>query len=223
MFGKISKFAIGVLLIPVVIAVSAAFFDSLTGIEGARHGGSTIFLWGVFSYIILHLFLFKPAYLYTLGHEITHVLATWICGGGVRSFKVGKAGGKVETTKSNFFINLSPYFVPTYTLIISALYFVIPLFITIPNFKTVYFFLAGFTLTLHLVFTAEVLKIEQPDILNTGYLFSLILIYLINIMLVAFILSLLFKGISFEGFFYESYLRSKNIYATIFKQLFLQK
>lgn len=220
MLGKISKFAIGLIFIPIIIGISISFFESLANIEGAKHTGSKIFLWGVVSYVIMHLFLFKPGYIYTFGHEMMHVLSTWICGGGVKSFNISKGGGAVETTKSNFFITLSPYFVPTYTLILSFLYFLLPLFFEIPNLSTMYFFSAGFTLTLHLVFTAEVLKIKQPDIIKTGYLFSLTMIYVINIILVAFLLSLLFKGLLFEDFFYNTYINSKNIYINIFTQLF---
>lgn len=220
MLGKVSKFAIGLILIPVVIGVSIAFFESLTNIGEARHTGARIFLWGVFAYTVLHLFLHKPSYVYTVGHEITHVFATWICGGGVKSFNISKKGGAVETTKSNFFITLSPYFVPTYTLIVSLLYFALPFFVDIPNLSSIYFFLAGFSLALHLIFTAEVLKIRQPDMLKTGYLFSLVVIYIVNILLVAFILSLLFEGILFEDFFYNAYLKAKEIYVSIFNQLF---
>jgi len=220
MLGKISKFAIGLILIPIVIGITMSFFENLTGIEGIKSAGSRIFLWGVVSYVVLHLFLHKPRYIYTVGHELTHVFATWMTGGGVRSFNVGKEGGSVQTTKSNFFINLSPYFVPTHTLLISLVYFAIPFFFDIPNLKNIYLFAAGFTLSLHLVFTAEVLKVEQPDIVQTGYLFSMVMIYIINLFLVAFLVSILFKGVTFESFFYNAYLKSKSIYATIFKQLF---
>lgn len=220
MLGRISKFIIGLILIPIVIGITIAFFENLTGIGGARSAGSRIFLWGVVSYVVLHLFLHKPRYLYTVGHELMHVFATWMTGGGVKSFNVSKEGGSVGTTKSNFFINLSPYFVPTYTLIISLLYFVIPFFFDIPNLKNVYLFSAGFTLSLHLIFTAEVLKVQQPDILQTGYLFSLVTIYIINLLLVAFLVCILFEGVTFENFFYSTYLKSKSIYTSIFKQLF---
>ncbi|MDB4349625.1 hypothetical protein OAA99_01575 [Omnitrophica bacterium] len=220
MLGKISKALIGIILIPVVIGISISFFESLTGIGEAKNTGSKIFLLGALSYVIMHLFIIKPNYIYTLGHEIMHVVATWLCGGGVRSFKVTKEGGAVEATKSNTFINLSPYFVPTFTLILSILYFIIPVFLKIKNLQTIYFFAAGFTLALHLVFTADVLKREQPDIINTGYLFSLVMIYIVNVLLVGFILCLLFEGVSFEKFFYNTYIHSKFIYVKVFKQLF---
>lgn len=220
MLSKISKFVIGLILIPVVIGITVSFFESLPKIGETTNTGSRIFLWGVLAYAILHLFIHKPKYIYTFGHEITHVLTTWLCGGGVKSFSASKEGGAVETTKSNFFITLSPYFVPTYTLALSFLYFIIPFFFEVSNLSAIYFFSAGFTLALHLVFTAEVLKIKQPDIIKTGYLFSLVVIYVINLLLVVFVMSLLFKGIRFEDFFYNTYLNSKNIYITIFTQLF---
>lgn len=221
MLSRISKFAIGILFIPFVIGVTMSLFETLGGIGEARYTGARIFLWGVLAYTILHLFIHKASYIYTFGHEVTHVLATWLCGGGVKSFSVSKKGGSVETTKSNFFITLSPYFVPTYTLILSLLYFVIPFFVKIPSIKAVYLFLAGFTLALHLIFTAEVLRLKQPDIINTGYLFSMAIIYVVNVILAAFILSLLFEGVAFEDFFYGAYLRAKNIYVNIFRQLFV--
>ena len=221
MFGKMAKGITGVLLIPVLIGVSISFFDSLAGMGSTRGSGSRIFLLGALSYVIMHLFLLKPNYLYTLGHEMMHAIATFLCGGRVRSFKASKEGGSVETTKTNAFITLSPYFVPTYTLFFSILYIVIPIFIKIPKLSTVYFFLAGFTLALHLVFTADVLKKDQPDVINTGYIFSMVLIYIANIVLVGLILSFLFRGVSPDAFLHKAFLRSRDIYVTIFRQLFI--
>ncbi|NQT06008.1 MAG: hypothetical protein HQ575_00540 [Candidatus Omnitrophica bacterium] len=220
MLAKISKFIVGVLLIPVVIGITAAFFNSLKDIGALSNGCAKIFLKGVILYVVIHLFIFKPMYIYTVGHELMHAIATWICGGGVKSIQASKEGGQVETTKSNFFISLSPYFIPLYTVILVFLYFVIPFFIKIPGLKTIFFFLTGVTLSLHLIFTAEVLKIKQPDLINTGYLFSVVLIYIVNIMLVAFLICLLFKGVKFETFFYNTYVNSKNIYIRVVKQLF---
>ena len=149
-----------------------------------------------------------------------HVLATWISGGGVKSFKVEKTGGAVETTKNNVFISLSPYFIPTYTLIFSILYFILPLFFKIEGLKSIYFFAAGFSLALHLIFTADVLRRDQPDIINTGYIFSLVVIYIANIILIGTVLGLLFEGMSIEKFFSNSFIHSKAIYVQAFKQLF---
>lgn len=218
---QISKFIIGIILIPVVIGISQSLLVSMSGMGGLTGPGAKLFLWGAVSYVVMHLFIFRLSYVYTFGHEMTHVVTTWISGGGVKSFNVSKEGGSVQTTKSNTFINLAPYFIPTYSLAVSVLYFVIPLFFKLTNLSAIYFFLMGFTLTLHLVFTAEALKIRQPDIIKTGYIFSIVIIYIVNVFLVAIVIGLLFKGISIEDFFYTAYIKAKHIYASIIRQLFL--
>jgi hypothetical protein len=220
MISKIVKAGIGILLVPVVIGISLSLFGSLNNIGHARNAGSNVFLLGALAYVIMHLFIFKPNYLYTLGHEFMHAIATWICGGRIKSFNVSEGGGSVETTKSNFFITLSPYFVPTYTLLFSILYLVIPLFGKVPNLGTIYFFMAGLSLMMHLVFTAEVLRREQPDVVNTGYIFSIVIIYIANLFLVGLVVSLLFEGIAFKSFALDAYEYSKEIYIRIFRQLF---
>lgn len=221
MLAKILRFFIGLLLIPIVIAITVSFIENLTGMEGVKSKSAEIFLWGVLAYVVLHLFLHKPRYVYTVGHEVMHVFATWLSGGKVKSFSASNDGGSVASTKANTFISLSPYFIPTHTLIISALYFIIPFFINIPGINRIYLFLAGFTLALHLVFTAEVLKVRQPDVIRTGYIFSLATIFIINIVIVAFLLSLLLEGASFKSFFNATYAGSKAIYIKVFKQLFM--
>jgi len=220
MLGRISKFAVGLCFLPVVIGVSIAFSNVLGNIHSVRLSNSQFFLWGVVAYVVMHLFLFKPKYIYTVGHEATHAVSTWLCGGKVTGFKVSKEGGAVSTTKTNFFISLSPYFVPFYTLLISALYFLGSLVYNLSYLSSYFIFMIGFTLSLHIISTVEVMKLEQPDILRTGYLFSITLIYIMNIFLIAFIISLLFKDFSFEAFFKSSYHLSKDMYVRIFNQLF---
>jgi len=221
MLGRITKFVIGLLVIPIAIAISIAFFKELSDIEySSKFSNSEFFLWGVVTYAAMHLLLFKPKYLYTVGHEATHAFSTLLCGGRVTSFRVSKEGGRVSTTKNNFFISLSPYFVPFYTLAISLAYFSGSIFYNLSYLSTYFIFLIGFSLAFHIISTAEVLKIEQPDILKTGYLFSIALIYAGNIILIAFIICLMFKEPSFESFLRNSYTTASNMYMKIFNQLF---
>ena len=205
---------------PIAVGISVTFFQQLGHMRSAKYSNSQFFLWGVVAYIGMHLFLFKPQYLYTVGHEITHAVSTWLCGGKVTSFRIAKEGGQVTTTKNNFFITLSPYFLPFYTLVISLIYFLGSLVYNLTYLSSYYIFLVGFTLAMHIISTVEVMRMQQPDILKTGYLFSITIIYIANLMLIAFIVSLLFKELSFELFFHNSYVTSKGIYVRIFRQLF---
>ena len=220
MFGRVTKFIIGIIILPVAIGVSIALFRQFGNVDSLGYSSSQFFLWGIVFYAGMHLLLFKPQYLYTVGHEATHAISTWLCGGKVTGFSVSKEGGAVTTTKNNFFISLSPYFVPFYTLVISGVYFLGSLVYNLSYLSSYFIFLVGFTLAFHIISTVEVMRKEQPDILTTGYVFSVTLIYIVNIVLVAFIVSLLFKSISFEGFFQSSYEVSKSIYGSVLNQLF---
>jgi hypothetical protein len=217
---KISKALIGIILIPTVLGISLSLFESLSGIAAARISGSRVFMWGVISYVLLHLFIVKPNYVYTLGHEMMHAITALMFGGRVRSMNVSEEGGSVETTSTNFIITLSPYLIPAYTLIFSLLYIILPLFIKNVNFRSPYLFLAGASLALHPVFTADVLKKDQPDIINTGYLFSLAIIFIVNLLIAGSVICGLFEGITLKAFFHDSYLNSKAIYIKVFRQLF---
>ena len=220
MIVRIFKVLIGVVLLPVTVAASIGFAGQLSQVQNLE-GLSTFFLKGVVIYLIMHLVLYKPSYFYVLGHEIAHALATLICGGQVRSFRFSAKGGGVLTTKSNFFIALFPYFFPTYTLFFWLVYFLVSLFKDISNLAPHFLFLVGFSLALHLVMTTDAMKVKQSDIFQTGYLFSISLIYVLNILLVSLILSVVFKDFSFPAFFQASLERTGTIYYSTYEYLFL--
>lgn len=217
---RIFKVLIGILLLPVALAETLAFTGQLTQMQQLE-GLSTYFLKGVIIYLIMHLILYKPNYFYVLGHEIAHALATLICGGQVSSFRISSRGGGVLSTKSNFFIALFPYFFPTYTLFFWLVYFLFSLFRDISAYVSYFLFLVGFSLTMHIVMTVDSLKVKQSDILKTGYLFSVSLIYILNLLLVALILSLVFKDFSFSGFFHSTVEQAGSSYYAIYEYLFL--
>ncbi len=220
MIARFIKFLIGLLLVPVVIGVSVTLYENLSLITQLDNY-QLHFLLGAVSYTIIHLVFYKPTYLYILGHELIHVFSTWVCGGKVSSFHISSRGGSVSTTKSNFFIDLSPYFVPVYTIAISAIWFLASRFWDLASYRGHFIFLVGFSLTFHLVLTVEFLKIRQPDILKAGYLFSIALIYIANVAIIVAVLSALFFNLSFVEFLKSSSALSLNIYKSAFGQLFL--
>lgn len=219
---RIFKVIIGILLLPTTVAITTSFAAQLGLIQIEEFQGlPAYFLKGVIIYLIIHLILHKPNYLYVLGHEIAHAIATFICGGRVTSFRVSGRGGGVLTTKSNFFIALFPYFFPTYTIFFSLVYFLFSLFRDVSSYVPHFLFVVGFTLTLHLVMTIDALKVKQSDIFKTGYLFSVSLIYVLNLLLVSLILSLVFEEFSFASFFHATVERAGDIYYGIYEHLFL--
>lgn len=211
------KLIIGVLSVPIAVGVTIAFYKNLVLIS-ALSSSLSFFLWGIASYAALHLLFYKPTYLYVLGHEAVHAGIAWIFGGKVKSFKVSEKGGSVGTDKSNTIIELSPYFVPIYAIIITLIYFIIASSYNING--SVFIFLIGFTLAFHMISTIEVMKIRQPDIVKSGYFFSIIVVYTFNIIVIALMFSLMFQDFSAKKFFIDSWNMTKGAYIAVWKQLF---
>jgi len=214
------KFLIGCSLLPVAFAASIVLYSQLGSIQTLSKN-QFYFLFGIGTYLIVHLLFYQPFSIYIFGHELTHVLCTWICGGKVKSFRASSRGGRVTTTKSNFFINLAPYFFPIYTAFLSCGYFAISLFSDLSKHTHHFIFLIGLSWSFHIVLTIHFIKMRQPDILKAGTLFSIALIYILNVTILALILSLLFPEVTFGDFFRSSYWQTVKIYTSIFAKFSL--
>ena len=217
MIKLLIKFIIGILALPVAVGMTLAFYQNIILIaELAKN--LNFFIWGIVFYVILHLLFYKPTYFYVLGHEAVHAGMAWIFGGKIKSFKVSEEGGAVATDKSNVVIELAPYFIPIYAILISVVYFVVASSYAING--ALFIFLIGFTLAFHLISTIEIMKIKQPDIMKSGYFFSIIIVYIINILVISFIFSLVFPGFSIKKFFLDVWTSSGYIYTAAVRQLF---
>jgi hypothetical protein len=215
---RIIKLIVGILVIPLAFGVTIAFRNNLVLVKELADS-LNYFIWGIASYAILHLLFYKPTYLYVLGHETVHAGVAWLFGGKIKSFKVSKEGGSVGTDKSNVVIELSPYFVPIYAIIITIVYFVIASSYNINS--STFVFLIGFALAFHIILTTEVMKERQPDIVKSGYLFSIVMIYILNIIVISLMFGLLFTSFSMKKFFIDAWIVSKNVYGGTLRQLFM--
>jgi len=220
MLRKILKILLVIALIPFVYSFSSSFYYEL-GHLNLHSKNQSLFIVGLVAYLGLHAAIYKPKYLYILGHELTHAVAVWILGGKVFGIKVSSKGGSVHTDRSSFFVSLAPYLFPFYTIVISLAYLLSSLFLNLSHLAPYFLFTVGFTLSFHIVMTVEFLKIKQPDIIKSGYVFSMLFIYIVNLNLLAVILSWVFSGFSLETFYTASINTGINFYQSIFMQLFL--
>lgn len=205
-------------MIPVLVGTAKAFHFSISDIS-LFSGMLRVMERGVLAYLVFHLLVIRPVYIYVLAHECAHVLATWLSGGHVVSFSVTPSGGNVVTSKTNFFIELSPYFVPVYTILLGAVYIILKAMdANIPNMSEVFVFFVGFTLAFHFIMTAEVMKMQQSDIAKSGIIFSLVIIFVGNLIVVMAVFSPLFR-ISFWEFIKNSYLNSLEIYRLLYAKM----
>jgi hypothetical protein len=129
----------------------------------------------------VYLLLPKPMWIYVVGHEFTHVLWSWLFGGKLKAFKARSTGGHVVVTKSNFLVALAPYFFPVYAAMIVAVFIVGHLIWNWAPYAVWFHLLLGAAYAFHVTLTWHILKTEQTDITEQGYLFSFVIIFLGNV------------------------------------------
>jgi len=220
--GELVKTVIGLFFLPIVVSVSITFYKQFGAIDAPWTIEQQYFMMGVITYAFIHLLVFKPSYIYVFGHESVHVLATWLCFGKVKSFKISSNGGSVSTSKNNIFISLSPYFVPFYSILLAtAVYIANNVFLESSVPYKYFLFLLGLTLSFHIIMTIDTLKMRQPDLVKAGYLISAIIIFVINMIITAGVLGLMTRGFSFADFMTNAWNLTVEIYQKIFAQLFI--
>ncbi len=139
------------------------------------------FLSGAACWVTIYLLLPKPLWLYVLGHELTHALWTWLFGGRVKKFKASATGGHVVVDKSNFAIALAPYFFPLYAILVVMLFLAGHWLWNWRHYVVWFHLLLGAAYAFHVTLNWHILKQNQSDITNQGYLFSAVIIFLGNI------------------------------------------
>jgi hypothetical protein len=219
---KLLKFCIGLLLIPACYGATLAFYHGILGEIKSQHW----FLMGFGVFILIFAIFQQPIKSYVFGHELTHAFWILLFRGDVTAFSASSKGGKVEGTKGNVFIALSPYFFPIYTILLIAIYFLGKLFWDPQRFIAVFVFLIGFTWAFHIILTISVLIKGQPDVKKNGYLFSLTIIYFMNALVLGSILVFICADFGwgdlkreFVQYISESYSRFNDAVAILLERL----
>lgn len=177
---KWCKTIIALLLLPACVGAGQALGQVL------RASGRADTFWvalgaGALCWVVVFLMLPRPMWLYVFGHELTHVLWTWLFGGSVKKFKVTSGGGHVMVTKTNFLIALAPYFFPIYVLAIVFIFAVGQWWWNWRAYQVWFHLLLGAAYAFHLTLTWQILQTRQSDITGQGYLFSAVVIFLGNV------------------------------------------
>ncbi|MDD3277018.1 MAG: hypothetical protein PHP93_08225 [Kiritimatiellales bacterium] len=183
---KFIKLILGLFLLPLCWAFSRTFFSLLTVLPAQSSGWTEWALPAGFLISVLGFFILpRPFRTYVLAHELTHAVWGMLMGAKVGRMKVGKNGGHVMLSKSNFIISLAPYFFPFYTGLVIALWYLAGCFTDLTRFEPWWLAAVGMTWGFHVTFTVYMLAQRQPDILENGRLFSYVIIYLANLFFVA--------------------------------------
>jgi hypothetical protein len=148
--------------------------------------GFLFFLGGFAGYILIHTLFYKFHFMHVISHELTHALWTKFFGGKVRDIFVSEKGGRVTINKSNFLINLAPYFFPLYTILFLILSYVIK-----DSYLPFIDLMIGASLGFHLLLTFHSIHATQSDLKESGYVFSVMFIVFMNLALLCWVFSIL--------------------------------
>ena len=164
--------------IPLTAGFALALWPHVVSL-GACKARHVIFLSGAGAFVVLYPWLRKSHFFRTFEHELTHLIAAKAFFAKMESLHVHSSGdGEVRYSReSNFVIALAPYFLPLFaagaTLLSPALHPAIAPYALAP---------AGFLLMHHLVATIGEILIGQPDIRESGRLFSFCFIALFGLL-----------------------------------------
>ncbi|MBU0548777.1 MAG: hypothetical protein KJ838_00415 [Candidatus Omnitrophica bacterium] len=192
---KVLKTIIIVFLLPWVYSFSLAFVNESQAVQRALFNS---FVCGIISFLVIYLFIYSPSKVYQKGQKMTEATFRFI----------------------SPLVKVAPFVMPIYSIIIFLLYALIFRFVHSQMIFKIFMFLIGFSIILHLVFSAKVLHSRKDDFLMINYLFSFIFIYLINVALLSLGFSIIFKAFSLNSFCQSSLEISSSIFSAVFNQLF---
>ncbi len=177
---KSVKLCCAVLLIPVCFGTAKGLLKVIQA-TGSADTVWVALLSGAACWLVIYVLLPRPMWLYVVGHELTHALWTWLSLGKVKRWRATSTGGHVIVTKNNFLISLAPYFFPVYVVAIVAIFLLGHLIWEWDRRLAFLHLLIGAAYAFHVTLTWHVLKSQQSDITQHGYLFSAVVIWLGNV------------------------------------------
>ena len=165
-------FLYSLLGIPLLVADGVLLISLAPRLAGRIDSSQGLFLLaGGLGYVAFHLVVRKPERMYLWAHELTHLAVAKLFFREVHGFHItSRSGGKVVISRTNVAIDLAPYAVPLYNVMV----FIPAMWLgeSYPNAGKAYLGAAGFLFAMHLYFSAEGFIDGQPDVKRSGRLFS---------------------------------------------------
>lgn len=191
------KLFLGICFLPLVFAFSVSFFNEFTLIDRSLQN---YFWWGVAAFVAMYFFIWEAEEVYIKGQQLLEI-----------TFHFFKS-----------FVKVAPYLLPIYTIFIFIIYGILSAAIKDDWLIQYMMFFAGATLALHFIFSAKSIRGKKSDILNSNYIFGFSFVYIVDLIIVALCFNLVFKEFSFISFFNSASAIIKDIFYSVFKQLFLR-
>ncbi len=152
------KFAVFVVMIPFLAAVTISFQRELSELKYVYHHS---FYLGVWTYILLNFFLTDLNWLYKFGQAVANEF-----------FRFWDPLAKV-----------TPYVIPIFTLVFVGVYYLVVRVLGHFTNSGIWFFMIGLTFAMHIIMTARELYEADDATYKPNYLFEMSLVYVVNILI----------------------------------------
>ncbi len=193
---SILKFVFFILLLPLAVASTTAFIQEVNHLPQET---IAFLLNGIVVYLFVHLFVYEPRPVYQYGQNLV-------------------------TAIFQFFaplVKIASFLLPIYTILLLIGAYFANLIFKRNDIEHYLLFLISASFVMHMVFTAQVLRGKDSNIIKPNYLFSVSLIYVINIFIIAMMFDLILKEFSFAEFFSTATAMTAKVYKAVFNQLFV--
>ncbi len=192
--ANLLKFLFFIVFIPILVTIFNVFLSALSDLPKSH---ANWFLFGMGSFLVLHLFILEMRACYDFGHKLVSDLLKFLGG----------------------FASPLALIVPTYATIVLLFYLISNKFLDVSELDKYFLFLAGFMLLLHLVFSAKFIREDVKQGGVVSYYFYMSLVFVINLLIVAIFFSGIYKDYSFTKFMETVFDESAHIYVTIYQRL----
>ncbi len=192
---SVLKFVLAVLLVPIVIGVTAAFLDGLRATDSRI---AAAFGWGAIAYLVVHILFYAPAQVFDAGKKMSEQAVDFV-------FPLVKVAG---------------FCIPIFTLLSFGLYALVAAARQSADTLPFFVFLASFTFTMHMVFSANALRNKKPGWLKENYLLTIFIIYIACLIIIALVFSFLTPDFALAHFFKRCGHVAGAIYSASWRQLF---
>lgn len=184
--------------LPLIAGTTIGFFQQLDAVTAYNQ----CFLWGVLTYVVLHIFVYEPQAVFQVGRELA---------AGIFKF-------------SPVFSDIVRLILPLYTLLLLLGLFILEQIAKIaPAWIQVLVFSVGLFTAMHVVLTARDLYEEDASLLKPHYFLTAGWVYVAALVIVAVGLSASFKEFSLVEFFRTTAKITVGVYVDAFTQLFAVK
>lgn len=198
--GRQVRNLISLALWPLVIITTVVSVEWIWDVHNAGRPDRNVQWWcgGFMVWTLLYLIAPAPTRAYVLGHELSHVLWTWLLGGHARRLRVHNTGGSVEVSIQSPWITLAPYLLPFYPIVVLLLFAAVEAFTNTAPYRPLWYGVLGASWAFHVTFTLSMMRRGQPDLEEVGWWFSIAVILGVNLLLFDWILGWV-AGASFQA------------------------